>query len=56
MTGSGRVAFSAASRRDLTLLTPIEYLGSYLTECDYSEGYGVVAHDYLDGDRGSGVR
>ena len=32
---------------DLSEFTPLEYLGAYYLEMDYSENYAEIVHDFL---------
>ena len=45
--GDGVVEFAPSPVYDLSDFTPVEYLGSYYVEMDYTEGYGEIVHDFL---------
>ncbi len=45
--GDGVVQFNPSPIYDLTDFTPLEYLGAYYLETDYTEGYGEIVHDFL---------
>ena len=45
--GDGVVQFSPSPIYDLSDFTPLEYLGAYYLEMDYTEGYGEIVHDFL---------
>lgn len=45
--GQGTVSLGAASDCDLTALAPQSSLSAAYLECDYTEGYAAIAHDYL---------
>ena len=45
--GQGTVALAAAPDCDLTPLAPLSYRQAAYLECDYTEGYAAIAHDYL---------
>ncbi len=45
--GRGTVALEAAPECDLTALAPASCGAAGYLECDYTEGYAAIAHDYL---------
>ena len=45
--GQGRIALGASAECDLTALAPLRYGPAGYLECDYTEGYAAIAHDYL---------
>ena len=45
--GQGRIALEASAECDLTALAPLRYGPAAYLECDYTEGYAAIAHDYL---------
>ena len=45
--GDGVVEFAPSPVYDLSDFTPIEYLGAYYFEMDYTQGYGEIVHDFL---------
>ena len=45
--GQGRIALEASAECDLTALAPLRYGPAGYLECDYTEGYAAIAHDYL---------
>jgi acetoacetate decarboxylase len=45
--GEGVVEFSPSPVYDLSRLAPREHLGAHYAELDYTEGYGVIVHDFL---------
>ena len=46
-SGVGVVVMEAVPTGDLTALQPTQYDGAWYLEWDFSEGYGRVAHDFL---------
>ena len=49
-TGDGVVEFRPSPVHDLSGFKPIEHLGAYYAEMDYTEGYGTVVQDFLEKD------
>ena len=45
--GDGVVQFNPVPTYDLSEFTPLEYLGAYYLEMDYSENYAEIVHDFL---------
>jgi len=45
--GRGTLALEAAPECDLTPLAPASFDAAGYLECDYTEGYAAIAHDYL---------
>jgi len=45
--GDGVVQFEPVPTYDLSDFTPVEYLGAYYVEMDYTENYGEIVHDFL---------
>jgi len=45
--GDGIVDFAPSPIYDLSGFTPVEYLGAYYIEMDFTEGYGEIVHDFL---------
>ena len=45
--GESTVKFEPIPTYDLSHFTPLEYLGAYYLEQDYTEGYATIAHDFL---------
>ena len=45
--GDGVVQFNPSPTYDLSDFTPLEYLGAWYVEMDYTEGYGEIARDFL---------
>jgi acetoacetate decarboxylase len=46
-SGDGVVLFEPVPTYDLSDFTPVEYLGAYYVEMDYTENYGEIVHDFL---------
>ncbi|MBK36820.1 MAG: hypothetical protein CME26_14995 [Gemmatimonadetes bacterium] len=46
-SGDGVVQFNPSPTYDLSDFTPLEYLGAWYVEMDYTEGYGEIVRDIL---------